>query len=122
MADIVHNGTELQAPLVQLAGDGWLARLVLTNTGALVRPYSIKVLSEEGVNLTTGNLTGTIPANGTKVIDLKTVLTGVTGGSLRGTLDVSVAAPSKQIQGLYQIVNSANGALSNHVLVRPGTN
>ena len=40
----------------------------------------------------------------------------------RATLVVTVAGPTNQIQGLYQIVNPANGALSNHVMVRPGTN
>ena len=32
------------------------------------------------------------------------------------------AAPNNQIQGLYQIVNPVAGSLSNHVMVRPGTN
>ena len=122
VGSITRDGVTLQAPLVQLAGSGWLSRLVLTNTGGLDRNYTIKVLSETGVALTTGNLTGTVPATGTKVVDLSTVLTGVTGGSLRGTLVVTVAGPNGDIQGLYQIVNSANGALSNHVLVRPGSN
>lgn len=115
---IVRNGTELQAPLAQIP-DGWLSRLVLTNTSSVARPYSIKVLTEDGVTVTTGTLTGTIPANGTKVIDdLKTVFTG----NKRATLVVTVAGPNNAIQGLYQIVNPASGSVSNHVLVRPGTN
>ena len=115
---IVRNGTELQAPLAQIP-DGWLSRLVLTNTGSVARPYSIKVLTEDGVTVTTGTLTGTIPANGTKVInDLKEVFTG----NNRATLVVSVAGPTKQIQGLYQIVNPEKGSVSNHALIRPGTN
>ena len=44
-----------------------------------------------------------------------------TAGS-RGTVNVNVSAPNDQIQGLYQIVNQAAGSLSNHVMVRPGTN
>jgi hypothetical protein len=35
---------------------------------------------------------------------------------------VTVAAPNSQIQGLYQIVNQTTGSISNHVMVRPGTN
>ncbi|WP_147653412.1 hypothetical protein [Vulcaniibacterium gelatinicum] len=119
---IVRNGTQLQAPLVQLPS-GWLSRMVLTNTGSAARPYTITVQGESGNTITTNgaNLTGTVPANGTIVVDLNTVLTGFTG-SPRATLNVTVAGPNSQIQGLYQIVNPASGSISNHVMVRPGTN
>ncbi len=119
---IVRDGTELQAPLVQIPG-GWIARLALTNTGSVDRPYTIKFLSETGVTLGTANLTGTVPKSGTKVIDLTEVLTSSTAtGSLRGTAIVNVAGPEGQIEGLYQIVNPATGALSNHVLIHNGSN
>ena len=119
---IVRDGTQLQAPLVQVPG-GWISRLVLTNTSAIARPYTITVLSETGNTVSTNNLTGTIPANGTYVVeDLNTVLTGFTGPNKRATLNVSVAGPNTAIQGLYQIVNPDKGSISNHVLVRPGTN
>ena len=49
------------------------------------------------------------------------MLTGFTGAP-RATLNVTVAGPTKQIQGLYQIVNPDSGSISNHVMVRPGTN
>lgn len=119
---IVRNGTQLQAPLVQLPS-GWLSRMVLTNTGSAARPYTITVQGESGNTITTNgaNLTGTVPANGTIVVDLNTVLTGFTGAP-RATLNVNVAGPNSQIQGLYQIVNPASGSISNHVMVRPGTN
>jgi len=118
IASIVRNGTELQAPLAQIPG-GWYSRLVLTNTSAVARPYTISVLTEEGVAVTTGNLTGTIPANGTKVID---DLSTVFSGHNRATLVVNVAGPDKSIQGLYQLVNPTSGSATNHVLVRPGSN
>lgn len=119
---IVRNGTQLQAPLAQVPG-GWISRMVLTNTGSVARPYSIAVQGEAGNTISTNaaNMTGTIPANGTVVVDLTTVLTGFTGAP-RATLNVTVAGPDKQIQGLYQIVNPASGSISNHVMVRPGTN
>ncbi len=118
IGSFVRNGTELQAPLAQIPG-GWYSRLVLTNTSGLARQYTISVLTEEGVTVTTGELTGTIPANGTKVIDnLNTVFSG----SNRATLVVNVAGPDKSIQGLYQLVNPTSGSATNHVLVRPGTN
>lgn len=118
--EIVRNGTQLQAPLAQVPS-GWLSRLALTNTGSTARPYTIAVQGETGNTISTSNLTGTVPANGTTVIDLTTVLTGFTA-SPRATLNVTVAGPNNQIQGLYQIVNPDKGSISNHVLVRPGTN
>ena len=117
---IVRNGTELQAPLAQVPG-GWLSRMALTNTGNTARSYTIKVLSETGNTLGTANLSGTVPASGTIVVDLNTVLTSFTTAP-RGTLVVNVAGPDGQIQGLYQIVNPTSGSISNHVMVRPGTN
>ena len=121
LGSIVRNGTELQAPLVQVPG-GWISRLVLTNTGGTDRPYTIAVQGEDGNTIGTANLTGTVPANKTVVIeDLNTVLTSFSGAP-RATLNVTVAGPNAQIQGLYQIVNPDKGSISNHVLVRPGTN
>ncbi len=126
---IDHNGTELQAPLVQIPG-GWMVRVVLTNTGSTDRPYSIRALdaanSDDGsagkaLDIAAGKLTGTVPAGGTKVVMLDTDALQANSGN-RGTLVVTVAGPSGQIQGLYQIVNPANGLVNNTVLVRPGTN
>jgi hypothetical protein len=123
IGSIVHNGTELQAPLAQVPGAGWLSRMVLTNTGGVDRPFEISVSGETGNTIGTNNTTGFVPANGTVVVDLTTVMTSFTAGQQRrGTLNVTVAAPNDQIQGLYQIVNANSGSLSNHVMVRPGTN
>ncbi len=120
VGNIVRNGTQLQAPLAQVPG-GWISRMALTNTGSTARPYTIKVMGETGNTIGTANLTGTVPANGTTVVDLNTVLTSFTGAP-RGTLNVTVSGPNNQIQGLYQIVNPESGSISNHVMVRPGTN
>jgi hypothetical protein len=98
-----------------------MSRLVLTNTGPIARPYTIAVAGEPGNTIETGNLTGTVPAHGTVVIDLAEVLTGFSGQP-RATLNIDVAGPDAQIQGLYQTVNAATGAISNQTLVRPGTN
>jgi hypothetical protein len=117
---ITRNGTELQAPLAQVPAN-YLSRMVLTNTGSQDRPYEIAVFGETGNVISTANLTGTVPAGGTKVVDLTSVLTGFTAAP-RATLNVTIAGPNGQIQGLYQIVNPDSGTISNHVMVRPGLN
>ena len=118
---ITRNGTELQAPLAQVPG-GWLSRIVLTNAGPVGRAFRIEVFGEAGNTITTsGPMSGVIEAQATRVIDLDTVLTGFTGAP-RATVKLTVAAPTGQVQGLYQIVNPDSGSISNHVMVRPGTN
>ncbi|MBW8311410.1 MAG: hypothetical protein K0M64_05185, partial [Rhizobium sp.] len=115
-----RNGTELQAPLAQVPAN-YLSRLVLTNTGSQDRPYEVAVFGETGNVISTANLTGTVPADGTQVVDLTSVLTGFTAAP-RATLNVTISGPNSQIQGLYQIVNPDSGTISNHVMVRPGSN
>jgi hypothetical protein len=56
------------------------------------------------------------------VINLGDVLGGFGTTPPRGTFLVTAAGPNNQIQGLYQIVNPANGTISNEGMVRPGTN
>jgi hypothetical protein len=92
--------------------------MVLTNTGSADRPYEIAVFGEAGNVISTANLTGTVPAGGTEVVDLTTVLTGFTAAP-RATLNVTISGPNNQIQGLYQIVNPDSGTISNHVMQRP---
>ncbi|HZH44666.1 MAG TPA: hypothetical protein VEY50_11350 [Lysobacter sp.] len=120
--EIVRNGTELQAPLVQLPA-GYLSRIMLSNTGSVERPYSIRVIGEDGnvISTNAANMTGTIPANGSRFFETNTFITGFSAGT-RATVIITVDAPTDQIQGVYQIVNPANGSISNHVMVRPGTN
>ena len=123
VGEVVRNGTQLQAPLAQVPG-GWISRVVLTNTGSLPRDYEISVFGETGTTISTdaAEMVGQVPANGTKVIEVPAFLTGFTGGLPRATVNVTVAGPNNQIQGLYQIVNPTSGSISNHVMVRPGTN
>lgn len=122
VGEIERNGVELQAPLVQTTA-GFVSRIALTNTGNVARSYAIRVINEAGNALAVDSTatTGTIPANGQKVIDLNSVITGFTTLP-RGAVIVTVDAPDTTIQGLYQIVNPANGAISNETMVRPGTN
>lgn len=118
--NIVRNGTSLQAPLAQIPA-GWLSRVALTNTGTLARPYVFTAQTEAGTTAALGTAaTGTIPAGGTIVLNVADIATFT--GQPRGTLNVTVAGPNAQIQGLYQIVNPTSGSISNHVMVRPGSN
>lgn len=133
VGSIIRNGTSLQAPLVQTP-NGYISRIAITNTGSVsrtaswnFRPASGATASEANTNYT-GPTTGTltIPANGSIVVNLVDVLgtaaTNFNGTPPRGFFTVNAAAPNNQIQGLYQIVNPANGSISNHVMVRPGSN
>jgi len=116
---ITRNGTELQAPLVQNPS-GWFSRIALTNTSSVARPYTFTAIREAGTTWTAlPAATGVIPANGTLI--LLTSEIGTFSGP-RGSLNVTVAAGTNTVQGLYQIVNGTTGALSNHVMVRPGSN
>ncbi|MDR6991849.1 hypothetical protein [Luteimonas sp. 3794] len=124
---IMRNGTELQAPLVQVPA-GWIARLALTNTGTVARTYAIRVMSAnadgstaiETFDLADDLKTGSIPAGGTKVIRLDAA--SLAAAARRGTVIVTVSGPNNQIQGLYQVVNPNTGLVTNHVMVRPGSN
>lgn len=120
LGSITRNGTQLQAPFVQVPA-GWLSRVVLTNTGSVARPYTITAQTEAGVTSTLGaGASGTVPANGTIVLNTSDIATFT--GATRGTLNVTVAGPTNDIQGLYQIVNGATGSIANTAMVRPGTN
>ena len=130
LGSIVRNGTELMAPLVQPA-PGQIARIVLTNSGSEKRRFTLRMLSSAGgspseadstyVGITSSD--GMIPENGSVVINIAEVFpVDRFQGPARGAIRVIVSAPNSQIQGLYQIVNPARGTLSNHVMVRPGTN
>lgn len=112
------NGTILQAPLFQTT-TGFVSRFVLTNTGTNTATFTLAVQTEAGNTATLAASSGTIPAGTTVVIP---AAVASFSGAPRGTAIFTIAAPSTTIQGLYQIVNSTSGAVSNYVMVRPGTN
>ncbi len=120
---IAHDGTQLQAPLVQTT-PGFISRFVLTNTGSTAATYTGAVTALAGsAVLTNSTLNGTIPAGGSSVIEGAAMPTfDPTVGPARGFVVFTVAGPNNNIQGAYQIVNQATGAISNLVMVRPGTN
>lgn len=133
---IRRNGVELQAPFVQVP-PAWTSRLVMTNTGTSTVNCTITFMSEDGNTNYTGarNLPCTIRP-GTNVIDLQPIMTSFADMQRRrGSIVVQAEAtdgipagatgpvnPTGTIQGLLQIVNLQSNSITNHVLVRPGTN
>jgi len=115
LIEITRNGTTLVAPLVNVPA-GWISRLVLTNRGPAAT-YTVSAVSETGttVTLTGAASSGTIAASSTTVVDLDTLMTTV--GNARGSLQVTIAGTSSNIDGLYQLVNAATGNLSNYTLI-----
>ena len=101
------------------AGEAFLAeaRLALHHADRARSAAQRAERGETGNVISTANLTGSVPAAGTLVVDLNSVLTGFTA-SPRATLNVTVSGPNKQIQGLYQIVNPNSGKTESTVLFR----
>lgn len=122
ISDLLHDGTQLQAPLVQTTG-AYVSRFILTNTGTTAADYTGIVTAGPGSTVTAnGTLTGTVPAGGSVIIEGAAMPTFGAGGPLRGFAVFTVAGPNNNIQGVYQITNISSGAVSNTVMVRPGTN
>ncbi|KFN41767.1 hypothetical protein N790_12175 [Arenimonas malthae CC-JY-1] len=117
---ITRNGTELQAPLAEVPAH-FTSRMVITNTGPQGFAFRIEVLGETGNVISTGVASGVVQARSTRVLDLRDVLTGFTAEP-RAALKLTVAAPDSVVRALYQVVNPDAGAISNHVMVRPGSN
>jgi len=122
------KGVVLQAPFVQIP-PGWYGRFVLTNDCTMDAKYTVRYLSEVGNKMKplptvvdNPALSGTIQAKSTVVIDADKVLGVDDKTRPRGTAIFVIDAPSACVQGLYQVVNVTGGAVSNHVMVRPGTN
>lgn len=121
IGEIIRNGTELRAPLVQRPG-GWTGRVVLFNVGNADRDYTINIVDEEGNPAVDGTLTGTILKNSIKVLDINTIIAGfATNPPARAGLQVFVGAPSNEIEGLFQLINTTTGSPTNYVMVRPTT-
>jgi hypothetical protein len=121
VGEITRNGTELQAPLFQTT-PGYVSRFVLTNNGSADAPFTVSVKGEDGNTITLGSVAGgTVKAGKQLVINASDVAAAFSG-SPRGFAVFTVSRPTSQIQGAYQIVNPTTGAVSNTVMVRPGTN
>lgn len=121
VGNIIRNGTELRAPLVQRP-EGWTGRMVLMNNGNLPRDYSINIVDEEGNPAVPGVVSGTIAANSIKVLNIVDIIAGfATNPPARAGLVAFVGAPRSEIEGLIQLINQAGGGVSNYIMVSPTT-
>jgi len=124
VGSVTRDGTTLQAPFVQVPS-GWLVRFVLTNTGSTAAAYTGAVTAgpsnvtggTANAVATNGTLTGTIPAGGQAIIEGSSLPTFTT--SARGFAVFTVSGTNDTINGVYQIVNSTTGSISNMTMVRP---
>lgn len=126
---IFREGAQLVAPLAQNPAN-FLSRIVLNNTGpeaqftATLTPATSGSTSE-GSSTFSGALTTasrTLPT-GTTVITINDLFPAASfTGAPRGTITITANTPRSNVNGLYQIVRPDTGAISNHVMVAPGTN
>lgn len=120
---IEQDGVKLMTPLVQLAGGNWLARLAISNTGTKDRTFTLKAqgFDSEGESSTVtvnGTNSFVVKAGTTYVFDnLANTLTF--NGRARGTVTAIVNAPSEEIKGVYQLVNTAANTISNINMINP---
>lgn len=119
IGQIIRNGTELRAPLVQRP-DGWTGRLVLMNTGNTDRDYNIVIVDEEGNPAVDGTLTGTVLKNSIKTLNIDTIIAGfATVPPARAGLVVNVEGPRGEVEGLIQLINNTSGSPTNYIMVEP---
>lgn len=109
--------TTLIAPWFSIAG-GYDSRFILTNRGANPAGFTVKLLPEPGNAVTVGVLSGAIPAGGQVTIPANTLLKS-TSGPPRASAVFEVSAAADAIDGIYQIVSTGTGAISNTVLAKP---
>ncbi|MGL6290165.1 MAG: hypothetical protein ACRC2H_05720 [Silanimonas sp.] len=129
LGTIFREGAQLVAPLAQIPAN-YLSRIVLNNTGAAAT-FTVTLTPGTGGSATEpsstfGGATTTASINlptGTTVLAVDDLFPRASfTGPARGTLTVTANTPRANVNGLYQIVNPATGAISNHVMVAPGTN
>lgn len=121
---ISRDGTTLQAPFLQVPS-GWLARIVLTNTGTTAATYTGTVTAgpsnvvggTANAVATNGTITGSIPAGGQSIIEGTAMPTFTQ--SQRGFVSFDIGGLNSVVNGVYQLVNATTGSVTNQNMVRP---
>jgi len=124
LAAVSRDGTSLQVPFVQVP-TGWIARIVLTNTGTTAASYTGTVVAgpsnvsggAANAVATNGTLTGSIAA-GSQVVIEGTAMPTFTQ-SQRGYVTFDIGGVNSVINGVYQLVNATTGSVTNQNMVRP---
>jgi hypothetical protein len=96
---------------------GYISRFVFVNRGASAAPFTVQILPESGNAVMQILTSGTIPANGQLVLPVTDVVSSFAGAT-RAAAVFKVSAPAADIDGLYNIVNPATGAISNTMMER----
>jgi len=123
IGSVTRDGTTLQAPYIQTTHK---IRFVLTNTGATSAPYTAVTTAgptnstTDPTNTVTSQIAaGTIPPNGQSIIETTALPIFSNANQPRGFVVFTVAAPSTAIKGVYQLVHSTTGAISNMPMLLP---
>jgi len=126
--NITHNGATLIAPFTTLS-TAYGARFYLNNLGGSAADFTLKVLDDQvfdgaanvaGKPLTLTVTSGTIPANGSLLMNVKDIATGKRGGFV-----FNIAAPCADVTGVIQMDNFETKNFNSVPMVRPvpcGTN
>jgi hypothetical protein len=123
IGSVTRDGTTLQAPYIQTTHK---IRFVLTNTSSTDAPYTAVTTAgptnstTDPTNTVTSQIAnGIIPANGQKIIEGSALPIFSNANTPRGFVVFTVAAPSTAIKGVYQLVHSTTGAISNMPMLVP---
>lgn len=99
---------------------GYSSSFIFTNRGATDATFSVSVITEPGNSVVQGQTTGVIPAQGQLILPASNIVSTFTGSSRAGVV-FTINGANSDIEGMYQIQNTATGALSNTIMARPST-
>jgi hypothetical protein len=108
--------TSLVMPWFSIA-TGYESKFILTNRGSSPANYTVSIIPELGNTITTGSLSGSIPAGGQIIIPAASLLKSTTGATRAGAV-FNISGNASVIDGIYQILSISTGAISNTVMAR----
>jgi hypothetical protein len=123
---IERNGTQLITPYITVT-DGYISRIILSNTGAADASYTAQIISDDGNAVSTASgATGTVKAGTNLQIDAadsgkdRPYLVDSFSTKQRGAVLFTFIGANSDIQGVYQTVNIANAEVQTIIMQRPG--
>ncbi|MCV6637949.1 hypothetical protein [Candidatus Albibeggiatoa sp. nov. NOAA] len=126
VGSIDRNGTQLITPYLTIA-DGYISRVMLSNTGAQDIDYTASVITDDGNSASVAaGASGTVKAGTNLHIDAadsgkgRPYLVDSFTTKQRGAVLFTFVGANSDIQGVYQTINTANGEIQNIVMQRPG--